>query len=59
MSKVYMIYDTKSDDVSIAQFDNLNQVAEYFEMTVNTVSSGISKSHLFKWRYRIERVDIE
>lgn len=51
---VYMIYDKQ--EVCIAQFDNRKQVAEYFNMDKECISSAISKGNLIKHKYLVKRV---
>jgi hypothetical protein len=58
MEKVYMVYDTKDSDICVGQFDNAQEVADYFNRTKNSVHSSICQKVKFKGRYRVEIVDI-
>ncbi len=56
---VYMIYDTRQADICVAQFDTCKEVADYFNTTVESIHSTVSRLDLRKKRYRIERVELE
>jgi hypothetical protein len=56
--QVYMMYDTKDSDVCVAQFNNVEEIAKYFNRTNNSISSSICKKNKLKARYRIEVINI-
>ena len=57
--KVYGIYDMKDYEQCIAVFDNVKQIADYFNMSKSSVLSNISRGNQIKHRYKVERIHEE
>lgn len=59
-SYVYAVYDLKEKEQYIGIFENVKEMAEYFNSTANSLSSILCKKRLYKKRYKIEKInDIE
>ena len=57
MSILYAVYDTKYYEQCIGIFDNVKQIADYFNMSKHSVLSAITRKNKIKYRYLVERIE--
>ncbi len=57
MSKIYAVYDMKDYEQCVGIYDNVQQIADKYNMTKASVLSGISKENKIEHRYLVKRIE--
>lgn len=57
--KMYGVYDIKDDYVCVGMFDTIAELANFLGIKPNHASSIISKKKRHKYRYVIEKIDMQ
>lgn len=57
MSKIYAVYDMQDYEQCVGIYDNVQEIADKYNMTKGSVLSGISKENKIEHRYLVKRID--
>lgn len=53
---MYGAYDMKNKEQCVAIFENRKEVAKFFNTTVNSIGTSITRKHKRKHRFLIEKI---
>ncbi len=54
---MYGVYDIKNKEQCVAIFKSRREVAKFFDTTVNSIATSITRKHKRKHRFLIEKIE--